>query len=116
MKNNRITIIYKGFKIDIDYLKQQIGNYIYSLMTIHPEIDFAVIYYDYTTNKFIIDKISKYEEKQYEINTPDNVIVLYIFSRKNFEQLNTENLLKKISTVSNSVIYDFYKVLYRGIL
>lgn len=26
MKNNRITVIYKGYKIDIDYLKQQIGN------------------------------------------------------------------------------------------
>lgn len=116
MKNNRITITYKGFKIDIDYLKQQIGDYIYSLMNFHPEIDFAVIYYNYTTNMFTIDQISKDEEKLYRINTPDNVIALYQFSRKNFEQLNSKNLLEKISTVSDSVIYDFYKVLYRGIL
>ena len=41
MKNNSITVIYKGYKIDIDYLKQQIGNYIYTLIaysarTAHP--------------------------------------------------------------------------------
>ena len=29
---------------------------------------------------------------------------------------SSENLLEKIATVSNSVIYDFYKILYRGIL
>lgn len=116
MKNNSITVIYKGYKIDIDYLKQQIGNYIYTLINHYPEIDFAVIYYNYTTNLFAVETISKDEEKLYRINMPDNVVVLYQFMQKNFESLNSESLLKKIATVSNSVIYDFYKILYRGIL